>query len=346
MVCAYVTVLMACGGATCTQRRSAIPEFNPPPLFTQGTPTLADLVEKTNRSLAIQSLSSNSLSIDSPDLAYKLSGNFNWQRPHNLRLETKLFTSALGTPLAAGSNSEMFWLVAQRPTPTIYYASHNEFEGQQGPRHVLPVSPLWLREAFGIVELDPTGRHEQPLIRPDGKLQVVSYVASSRGDYKRVLVMAPITGTIENTLLYDQNGKLIASAQLSDHQYYSAIDWSLPHKIQVQLQPDVGEPLIFKMEVGYYSINESKTRSEQFSFPDTTGLSAVDLVRTNAQLQRQTVVPNSGWGENTPSPMPSNPLPPGAQPTSQGVSTTATPPVYRAANAESLDAQWQKYLAR
>jgi len=346
MPLAVVMVMFVCGGATCSNRRSAIPEFNPPPIFAQGTPTLADLVQQTNRSLAIQSLSSNSLTIDSPELAYKLTGNFSWQRPHNLRLETKLFSSALGTPLAAGSNSNMFWLVAQRPSPTIYYANHNEFEGQQGPRHVLPISPLWLREALGIVELDPNGRHEPPITRPDGKLQVVSYVASPRGDYKRVMVMTATTGTIEESLLYDHSGKLIASARMADHQYYSAIDWSLPHKVQIQLQPDVGDPLSFTMEVGFYTINETNEHSDVYAFPDTTGLSAVDLVRANASLQQQSSLPASGVQENTQTSAPPDFAPQTIEPRSTKEPLTATPPVYRMANAPSLDSQWQKILTR
>lgn len=342
---AALAVLFISGGATCNRQRSAIPEFNPPPIFTQGTPTLPELVHQVNRSMSIRSLSSNSLTIDSPELAYRLSGNFSWQRPHNLRLETKLFSSALGTPLAAGSNAEMFWLVSQRPSPTIYYASHNEFEGQQGPRHVLPVSPLWLREALGIVELDPNGRHEPPVKRPDGKLQVVSYVTSPRGDYKRVMVMAATTGTIEETLLYDQSGKLIASAQMSDHEYYSAIDWSLPHKVQIQLQPDVGEPLTFTMEVGFYTLNEGKEQSGVYEFPDTTGLSEVDLVQANASLQKQ----SSAGLELQENPQFANPqttTPSEVAPRTSQEPLTATPPIYRTANTPSLDSQWQKILTR
>jgi hypothetical protein len=313
------SVLLVSSGATCARSRSTIAEFNPPPIFTQGTPQLEELIVQVNRSLSIQSLSSNTLSIDSPDLAYKLGGNFAWERPHNLRLETRLFSSALGTPLAAGSNSEVFWLQTQRPSPTVYYANHDQFEQQLGPRHVLPVSPLWLREAFGIVEMDPNGRHEPPIAQADGKLQVVSWIPSPRGSYRRVLVLAPITGTIEQTMLYNHHGHLVAHARLSDHQYYAAIDWSLPHRVQVQLQPDHGEPLSFEVSVGFYNVNERMRGSTSFEFPDTTGLSRVELVSANASLQRQL---------ETPTP---------TAPASNGVS--ALPPIYRSASSGS-DGIW------
>ncbi len=277
---------MICGGATCARKRSGLPEFNPPPVFTAGTPTLEDVIAQTNRSLSVNALSSNSLTISSPDIAYKLSGNFRWERPDRFRLDTKLFSSAMGVPLAAGSNADLFWLQTSRPTPTIYYARHNEFDNQQGGRHVLPVSPLWLREAFGIVELDPQGQHEGPTTRPDGKLEVVSYIPSARGSYQRVLVIAPTTGTIEETRLYDQSGKMIAIARMMQHQYYSGINWSLPHQVQIQLIPDVGDAISFTVDVGYYQTNETSP-GKIYEFPDTTGISTVDLVRINAASQPQ-----------------------------------------------------------
>lgn len=277
---------MICGGATCAKKRSGLPEFNPPPVFTAGTPTLEDVITQTNRSLSVNALSSNSLTISSPDIAYKLSGNFRWERPDRFRLDTKLFSSAMGVPLAAGSNADLFWLQTSRPTPTIYYARHNEFDNQQGGRHVLPVSPLWLREAFGIVELDPQGQHEGPTTRPDGKLEVVSYIPSARGSYQRVLVIAPTTGTIEETRLYDQSGKMIAIARMMQHQYYSGINWSLPHQVQIQLIPDVGDAISFTVDVGYYQTNETSP-GKIYEFPDTTGISTVDLVRINAASQPQ-----------------------------------------------------------
>ncbi len=365
----YGATVFVCGGASCARNRSAIPEFRPPVVFSDGTPTLDDLIVQTNRSLKIETLASNDLTIDSPELAYKLGGNFQWQRPHNLRLETKLFSSALGTPLAVGSNADMFWLQAQRPSPTIYYASYDDFEKQQGPRHVLPVSPLWLREAFGIVELDPSMRHEPPITRADGKVQVISYLPSPRGDYKRVLIMDPATGVIDETHLYNHLGRLIASAQMSDHEYYAAIDWSLPHRVKVQLQPDVGDPLAFEVDIGFYILNQPAGGKDTFKFPDTTGLSAVDLVQANATIQQQSPTstsPMPSEANNLNQTQPSAPvsllppipaatqtMPPGySQPASTSPDQNgrqplvASPPVYRTASGDALQSSWQNLLGR
>lgn len=276
-------MLMVCfvsGGATCAKRRT-ISEFAPPVVFQQ-TPTLDELTNYVNRSLALERIESNTLSITSPDFSGKLSGTLQWERPHNFNLQAYVGSRVMGTVLAAGSNSDMFWLQSQG---TLYHARHDEFEAQPGPRRILPISPLWLREALGIVEFDPTFEHEGPTVRTDGRLEVRSLIPSPRGPYRRVLVFAPATGVVEETLLYDQSGRMVATAQQSQHEYYSAIDSSLPHKVIVQLAPDEGERMSFTIDVGFYLLNQASTgQSTAFIPPDPTGLIIRNLVSENAQL--------------------------------------------------------------
>ncbi len=271
------------GGATCAKRRP-IAEFSPPVVFRE-TPTLQQLIDHTNRSLSIQRIESNNLTIASPGLAGQLSGNLQWERPHNFSLQAYMGSRVLGTVLAAGSNQEMFWLQTQMPPPaTLYYARHDDFESQLGPRHILPVSPLWLREALGIVEFDPSFEHEGPLVRADNKLEVRSLIPSPRGPYQRVVVFAPNTLVIEETRLYDQTQKLVARAQQSDQEYFSAIQASLPHKVIIELIPDDGNTLSFTIDVGFYLLNQTANpQTTAFTMPDTTGLSTRDLVQWNAQ---------------------------------------------------------------
>jgi hypothetical protein len=283
-------MIFVCGGATCSRNRGTLADFTPPVVFRQGVPSLAEVIEQTNRSMAVQSLSSSTLTITGPEIPYKLQGTFRWERPYNMLLETKLVSAAMGVPLAAGSNAQMFWLQIQRPSPTLYFASHDQFENQKGPKHVLPVSPLWIREAFGIIELDPSGRHEGPTTTPTGNLTVTSYIPSPRGEYRRIIVMKPDTATLTETYLYNENGKLIAHSTMSNHQHYSVLRWSLPHKVQIQLYPDLGDPIAFNVEVGFYSLNEPSGAARTFEMPETRGLSTVDLVRANGAMQQ-----SSGW---------------------------------------------------
>lgn len=299
------------GGATCARRRP-MSEIPLPPVVFRETPTLQQLIDHTNQSLAIQRIESNNLAITSPGLTGQLSGNLQWERPHNFSLQAYMGSRALGTVLAAGSNRDMFWLQSQMPPPpTLYYARHDDFESQQGPRHILPVSPLWLREALGIVEYDPSFEHEGPHVRTDGKLEVRSLIPSPRGPYIRVVVFAPNTLAIEETRLYDQSMKMIARAQQSDHEYFSTIQANLPHKIIVELIPDDGNTLSFTIDVGFYLLNQTvNAQTTAFTMPDATGLSQVDLVQANAQM---------------------------------GQAAVAVPPVYRSSNAASYSSSLEGY---
>lgn len=286
---AWGILVFICGGATCANR-NRLSEFAPPVIFEQ-QPTLPQISEVVNRSLKIERLESNTLTIISPELVGKLSGKLAWERPHNFSLQAyPAAMQMLGIAFAAGSNQEMFWLQQQMPSPTFYYARHDDFNSQVGPRNTLPVSPLWLREALGVVELDPALQHNGPTLRPDGHLEIESFIPMPQGAYyRRVLVLDGSTATVIQSALYNHAQKLVAFAQQSNHQYYGAIDWSLPHRVDIQLRPDEGPALAFTMEVEFYLINEMGTADpNEFRPPDTTGLSTVNLAGGNASAAAAT----------------------------------------------------------
>ncbi len=281
-----MAIAFVSGGATCAKRKTLRDEFRPPVVFEE-TPTLQQIADHVNRSLSIERLASNNLTVTSPDFSGKLKGNFQWERPHRFTFDAYFAMKSLGVVLAAGSNEDMFWLQSPSP-PTVYFALHDEFENQSGARYILPVSPLWLREALGVIEFDPAGQHEEPIMRSDGKVEVVSYMPSPRGAYRRVLVMRSLD-VIEQTRLYDYSGKLVAVAQQSDHEYFSDINWSLPHNVIVQLYPDDGPALSFTIDVGFYLRNPPPNSDpDAYAPPDPTGLSTVNLVKFN---QSQTASP-------------------------------------------------------
>lgn len=293
----FFMILFVSGGASCPNRQRLDEVFAPPVVFEQ-TPSLDELTQHLNQSLRIETLESNNLTVTSPEISVKLRGELVWERPHNFKFSA--FAGPIGKwpVLAAGSNDQMFWLQTQMPPPpTLVYANYNEFNSQLGPRKVLPVSPLWLREALGIVELDPTDRHEGPNLRADGKLELVSYIMpSQRGQYRRVLVFDATHGTLEQTLLYEQRHGakevLIAHAAQSEHVYNSSANLSLPHRVDVELRPDGGEALAFTIEVGFYMINEASSYGPgTFAMPDATGLSTYNLVQLNAAEQPMAATP-------------------------------------------------------
>jgi hypothetical protein len=250
------------------------------------TPTLAQLMDQFNRTAAIERLSCSTVSMTSPESSAELSGNLSWHRPADFRLQAYMgATRMLGDALDAGSNADAFWLLTKIPGEphTLYYARHDQFEAQLGPRRILPLSPLWIREALGIIDFDPAGQHEGPLTRPDGKLEVRSLIPTPRGAYQRIVIVEPTRATVQQLVLMDPSGRMVASAQQSEHQYYSAVDVSLPHRVDLQLQPNDGPVLAFTLRIGFYTLNEvTGDESLRYVMPDPTGLSVVDLVRANA----------------------------------------------------------------
>lgn len=281
-----VAVLFPCGGATCARRRT-IAEFTPPLVF-QEKPSLDQLIEQLNRTSAIERLNCGTVTLSAAGAPMELSGNLSWHRPSNFRLQAYPgATRMLGDALDAGSNAEKFWLLTKFPgdPATLYYAWHQQFETQTGPRRILPVSPLWIREALGVIEFDPAWQHDGPLERPDGKVEIRSLIPTPRGTYERIAIVEPTRATIQQLVLKDPDGKMVASAQQGEHQYYSAINASLPHRVDFQLQPNEGEVLAFTLRIGFYTINEATgDEAQRFVMPESTGFRSFDLVQANAML--------------------------------------------------------------
>lgn len=283
-----LVTLFVTTGATCFPSRKPLGDVFTPPVIFEQAPTLEQLSEQINHSLAIQSIESNTLKVSSPDMPVRLDGHIVWERPYNFSLQAYMGSSLFGTALAAGTTQDVFWLKRQLPLSSdLYFARAEEFENQQGPRRILPVSPVWLREAMGIVEMDPRFPHRISSVRPDGKMEVETTIRSNRGKYIRKLVLDPKTAILYETTLYevaqhDSQPRMIAHAAQSEHQYHGEFDGNLPHRVDVSLVPDGGETLAFTVEIGSYLINQSSsTTADTFAIPDATGLNQYDLVRLN-----------------------------------------------------------------
>ncbi len=290
MLMVWITIF-PCAGATCSRRPRNSPDFAPPVVF-QKPPALPELIAHLNRVSAVERLNTGKVTLSMPGSPMKLSGNLSWHRPSDFRLQAYPGTRVMGDVLDAGSNSEQFWLLTKLPgeSPTLYYASHQQFEMQPGPRRVLPVSPLWIREALGIIEFEPGGHHEGPIVRSADRLvEIRSIIPSPRGSYKRIVVVEPTRAVVRQIILKDPEDKMVASAMLSEHVYYGAIDTSLPHRVDMEMQPDTGlqanggQVLAFTIQVDSYLINDtSGNEAQRYTMPDGGGYQSVDLVQHNA----------------------------------------------------------------
>ena len=274
---AIVLLTFVTGGATCMPRRS-IPEFQPTPLFTT-PPTLDQLTEAINRSRNVQSLQSNSVTVNVNN-ERTINTNMTWAREKRFRM-TASVAGIAGVDI--GSNDELFWMAIRGGlTKEIYYARHAEFESQMD-RPVLPVSPIWLIQAMGICEIKSRITQE-PVSRADGLVELTTEEPSPIGNYTRTLVVDPKYGFTRQVFLRDPTGRLVANAQQSKHEYYSSVQSSLPHHVKVQLIPS-GSPLLeLDISIASYVVNSLATDNmTQFVMPNTNGYQLINLGQSGPQ---------------------------------------------------------------
>jgi hypothetical protein len=274
-----VATLFVSSGATCIPRRS-LNEFQPPVLFQQ-PPDLAQLAEAINRTRAVQQLQSNAVTVRSPDFP-TLAAKIVWERPRRFRMTGGL-SRMTGTDFDIGSNDEMFWMASRHGNPPkIYHARHDQF-ATQIDRQILPVSPEWLIEAMGIIDLDPSTVIGMPRVLADGMIEVESTIASPIGQYRRTLHVDPKLGIVRQILLRDPSGRLLGSSILSDHQYYQAIQTSLPHKAKIQLIPSGSSPMSLEVDIGFYTVNDNQGNDpERWNAPPPAGYTVINLVELNS----------------------------------------------------------------
>lgn len=272
--CLVCLVIFCSTGATCIPKRQ-LNELKPVPVFT-APPTLDQLAEVLNRTTRVHSLQSNSISVR-VNQETSLSSTLTWMREKNFRMTASI---AGFRGLDLGSNQDAFWMTIRvGMTPQLYYAKHDEFDAQP-VRRILPVSPLWLIEALGVTGFDPSSMIQEPVVQPDGMIQLTTFVPSAGGNLQRILVVDPQYGFTRQIFLRDATGRLIAQSQQSNHEYYSAIQTSLPHKVKIQLIPAMDPPIELDITVGSYMVNGmSGNNGTQFAFPNTNGFQLINIAQ-------------------------------------------------------------------
>ncbi|HBE68057.1 MAG TPA: hypothetical protein DDW52_07890 [Planctomycetaceae bacterium] len=272
-------------GATCISRTRPSDLYAPPIVF-ESEPSLDELIGQLNNSLNIQSIESNTLKVSSPDISFRLNGSMVWQRQMNFYFEARPpGGNVLPTAIAAGSTDEKFWAKLSYPREQLVYARYAEFESLMGPRPLLPVSPIWIREAMGIIEFDPQHKHTGLQRRPNGWVEIESHIPSPRGGYIRKVVVDPKLATIHQTTLTEASTRrMIASADMSKHTYFGEVGVALPMEVHVKLLGR--ETLSFTVEISNYLFNQTTAESDaRYEMPDSTGIDTVDLTRVLANGQ-------------------------------------------------------------
>ena len=284
---AIVLLTFVTGGATCMPRRS-IPEFQPKPLFTS-PPTLFQLTDAINRSRNVQSLQSNSVTVNVNN-ERTINTNVTWAREKRFRM-TASVAGVAGVDI--GSNDDEFWMTIRAGlTKEMYYARHNEFDAQPN-RPVLPVSPVWLIQAMGVCDIDLNKPMADPVTRADGMVELTTPEPSPIGNFTRTLVVDPKFGYSRQVFLRDPTGRLVANATQAKHEYYSSIQSCLPHQVKVQLMPAGSDVIELEISIASYVVNSlAPDNMTQFQLPGMNGYKVVNLGQTGPQaITPQQVAP-------------------------------------------------------
>lgn len=243
----------------------------PPPTVFQGPPTVDDVVRVVNSNTApIRQLSANSAYLTVKGYP-PLRADVHVERPRRFRLEARL----LGPELDLGSNDELFWVwIKQAPQPAVLFARHDAF-ARSPLRQQMPLDPLWLTEALGLVELDPHAQYEGPLTRPGGELEIRSRVMTPQGGLTRTYVVHSTYGWVLQQHVHDERGQLLATAKASKHRYEPAHGVSLPQLVEMTIP---AADLAFSLSVNGYLINQPVANPDvKWSLPQIAGYPLVDL---------------------------------------------------------------------
>ncbi len=265
-----IVLLVPLTGCRLLPWQSRVPTETAPVLF-GGPPTLEEIVNVVNANSApIRQLQSESASISLPGLP-SLRSNLYMERPKNFRLRAQAF----GPELDVGSNAELFWFWAKQDSqPAVYFARHDQF-AQSRIRQQLPVDPLWIMEALGVVSIDPDSRLEGPFPAGPERVEIRAKVPSAEGELTKIYHIHSRFGWILDQHLVGSQGQLLASAQASRHRFYPIERVSLPTQVQLTIP---AAQLRFTVQVSGYQINNTNGDPNLlWNLPTIPGHQAVNL---------------------------------------------------------------------
>ena len=233
---------------------------------------MSDLVTHLNRNIdQIDSWRCPNVTLKTPWFP-SVSGMIAVERPLNFRLEA----TAMGNSVAdMGSNDDRFWFwMRNDEDPGILTAKHTCLAAAQ--RHMpLPFEPDWLIEALGVIPLD---ENEIDFERdPNNPKQCFFRRERTAPDGKSVLLTTTVdtcNGVIVGHSLADHKGRIIALAQMGEHEHNGKTGPVLPHKVTLQWPP---AKLSLTMRMGAIEINPTSLASELFSMPNIAGCPVYDI---------------------------------------------------------------------
>ncbi len=268
----------------------------PPPVFTpvlQPGATQRQVIDAVNNnSRRIQSFATHQVELSGPGIPITLRGaSIVFERPRRLRIQAG--TGIMGPELDVGSNDELFWFWVRRSeTPAVFFCRHDRYATCPAAREI-PVEPNWLIESFGIVEFSPHEQHQGPTTRSDGRLEILTVRQTPCGPATKKTVIDASTALVHEQHLYDQQGRIVASAVVREHRRDPATDLVMPKVVDLQYPQAQFSMLV---NLGNAEINGAVANTQLWRMPTMPGWPTVDLANPNwTQFSnRQTVPARSG----------------------------------------------------
>jgi hypothetical protein len=278
--------LFACSGASCPRSRQIVNDYAP--IVLQPEATLADVIRVVNfNSSRVQQIQSHNATLSVPG-APRLDASYAFERPKRFRLRAE--TRIRGAELDLGSNDSIYWMWV-RMNDAVYWGSHASFY-RSAARQVLPVSPDWLIEALGVVELDPTGDHEGPFRGRPGQLEVRTRVVTPAGTLTRITVVDDARGWVLEQQLYDDRQQLVAAASASGFEFDPVTGVSLPRVVEIRVP---AADLNFTLQTERHLVNQlTGDPGQLWTLPEISGVPQVNLdAQPGHGVARQPVRPDA-----------------------------------------------------
>jgi hypothetical protein len=271
---AALVVVVSSMGASCSPRLgSPFGISGPPaPVVLSPTSTAAEVVAAINANSArIQTYQAPSASISMPESAGLplVSASIAVERPQRFRMRAT--TAVTGPELDLGSNDERFWIWARRNEPPALYTARHDQWAASPMKGQVPIEPMWLVDALGLVQLDPAAAYVGPLPRDNKTLELRTQTATG----VRVLIVDAQTAWVREQHVYDNAGSLTASVVADNFRYDTATQTSLPERVRVNV-PTAG--LDLTINTGQVVINAPVGDGGQlWSLPQLGSYPVVDL---------------------------------------------------------------------
>jgi hypothetical protein len=224
------------------------------------------VVQRVNANIErLQAWRSSDLRITGRSLPVHLAGNIAVERPRNFRLTA----GALGMTEEAdfGSNPEWFWFWIRRSQePFVFRARHDDMQHSETLRQAIPFQPEWLIEALGVVPIDPKTVTRLEPGENHQTVNLISELLSPSGQpVQKVIRVDQRHGVVLGHYLYDANRRLIAKADLGNHQVDRASGVIMPHLITLEW-PQAG--LQISLELGQIEINPGSISPRIWEVPN------------------------------------------------------------------------------